>query len=55
MRKLLLATAAAAIIGLAAPLSVLAQGGQGGTGGSGGGGSGVGLALPPAVAAVSMS
>ena len=45
MRKFLLATAAAGIIGLAAPLSVLAQatGGAGGTtGGSGGGVTGVG-------------
>jgi hypothetical protein len=43
MRKILLATAAAGIIALAAPLSVLAQGvggagGAGGTGGNGGAG-----------------
>ena len=40
MRKFLLGTAAAGIIALAAPLSVMAQGagGAGGTGGNGGAG-----------------
>jgi hypothetical protein len=40
MRKFLLGTAAAGIIALAAPLSILAQGacGQGGAGGAGGAG-----------------